>query len=169
MPTMPHRTLTNGTTPAMSDEQKSKVDQLLEETETISKIQYRKETRGRGRSSEYEKFADLAENLEKEGAKKKVPEITESTVSSIRTQVEKLNHDDATKKAEKEFIATRRKITEDGEDVTDEDGNKLYNLYISRQEPTEDPSGGKQPSKEPEQQEVSENGTGGGKAEKAVG
>lgn len=152
----------------MSDE----VDDLLEKTETISRTEYRKETKSRGRSTKYQKFADIAENLEKleDGGKaKRVSRITESTVSSIRTQVEKLNHDDATKKEEKEYIATRRKITENGEDVTDEDGNKLYNLYIAHKEPTEDPSGGDKPSAEPEQQEVSENGTGGRKAEKAVG
>jgi hypothetical protein len=91
---------------------------------------------------------DLADNLEKfenGGEPKKVPEITESQVSSIRTQIDKLNPDDATKKEEKEFIATRRKITEDDdEDTFDEDGNQLYNLYIARREPRVEPSGGEE-------------------------
>jgi len=131
------------------DEEQSKVDRLLKETETISRLQYRKETSGRGRSTEYKKFQTLAESLEKDGEAKKVPEVTETTVSSIRTQIDNLNPDEATKKTEKEFIATRRKITEDGEDVTDEDGNQLYNLYISRQEP-------KRPIEEDEDTEDSE-------------
>jgi hypothetical protein len=119
----------------MSEEEKSEVDKLLEKAETISPVQYRKETSGGGRSTEYEKFQDFAQNLEKGGDKKKIAETTESQVSSIRTQIEKLNPEGATEKKEKEFLVTRRKITENGEDVTDEDGNQLFNLYLSRQEP----------------------------------
>lgn len=121
----------------------SEVEDLLEKTETISRVEFRKQTQRGGRSSKYEKYQDLAQELEKGGPAKVIPEITENQVSGIRTQIEGLNPDDATKKEEKEFIATRRKIDEEDErDTFNEDGKQLYNLYIARREPKEEPSGG---------------------------
>ena len=121
----------------------------------------RAETSGGGRSTEFEAFKKLALNLPAGGDAAKITELTESEVSSIRTQVNHLNDDDA---EEKEFVATRRKMkTDAGEDIEDEDGNQLYNLYISHEEvgeETEQPesqnSEEEQPSQngESEQQEV---------------
>ncbi|MCS3658583.1 hypothetical protein GGQ11_003389 [Salinibacter ruber] len=113
----------------------SEIDEIKARTEKISRQQLRAETSGGGRSTQYEVFKELALELPAGGDGAKITELTESQVSSIRTQINYLNDDDA---EEKEFVATRRKMkTDAGEDVEDEDGNQLYNLYISHEETEE--------------------------------
>ena len=60
---------------------------------------------------------------------------------------------------EKEFVATRRKMTTDGgEDITDDEGNQLYDLFISREEVGEQSEESKQISEEHTETEPSQNG-----------
>jgi len=107
-----------------------KVESILVRAEKISRQQMRSETAGGGRSTDYAKFRKLAIELKPGGDAVKISELVESEVSSIRTQVNYLNDEDAD---EKEFVVTRRKMKDRvGDDVTNEDGKKLYNLYIYR-------------------------------------
>jgi len=113
----------------------SDVDDILDRGEDISRQEMRSETAGGGRSTEYAKFRKVALDLEPGGEGKKYPKLTESQVSSIRTQVNHLNPEDAEDDEEKEFIATRRKMkTEGGEDITNDEGEQLYTLYLRRDE-----------------------------------
>lgn len=113
------------------------VEDLLGRTKKISRQELRSKTSGGGRSTKFAKYKKLALSLEPGGAGAEVDKLTESQVSSIRTQINHLNPDDADDE-EKEFVATRRKMTNDAdEDIKDDEGNQLYYLFISREEVNE--------------------------------
>jgi hypothetical protein len=132
------------------------VDDLIKRTKKISRQELRSKTSGGGRSTEFAKYRKLALSLEPGGAGAEVDRLTESQVSSIRTQINHLNPDDADDD-EKEFVATRRKKTTDaGEDITDDEGNQLYDLFISREKVDEEPETTAQSSEKPEEKETSQ-------------
>jgi hypothetical protein len=134
------------------------VEDLMRRTKKISRTELRSKTSGGGRSTKYAKFKKMARALEPGGDGAELNRLTESQVSSIRTQINHLNPDDADDD-EKEFVATRRKMTDDGgDDVTDDEGNQLYDLFIYREQVDEGPEVNKQTSEEHTETESSQNG-----------
>jgi hypothetical protein len=134
------------------------VEDLIKRTKKISRTELRAKTSGGGRSTKYAKFKKMARSLEPGGDGAELNRLTESQVSSIRTQINHLNPDDADDD-EKQFVATRRKMTTDGgEDITDDEGNQLYDLFISREEVDEESEAGKQISEKPTETKSSQNG-----------
>ncbi len=134
------------------------VEDILKRTKKISRQELRSKTSGGGRSSQFAKFKKIALSLEPGGEAAEVNKLTESQVSSIRTQINHLNPDDA-EDDEKEFVATRRKKVNDaGEDVTDNKGNQLYDLFISHEEVEKEQEDATEASEEPEEKKSRQNG-----------
>jgi len=114
----------------------SRAKEILEGMEKVPLDQMRAELSGGGRSSEFAIFKKVAlERLEPGGEPYKAKKLTESEVSSIRTQVDHLNDDGA---EEKEYRVRRQKMKRDnGTDyVDDRDGEEvqLYKVFIRQRD-----------------------------------
>lgn len=133
------------------------VNDLIKRTNRISRQELRSKTSGGGRSTEFAKYKKIALSLDPGGKGAEVTKLTESQVSSIRTQINHLNPDDA-EDDEKEFVATRRKMVSNaGEDKKDDEGNQLYDLFIFREKVDEESETTGRSSEESEDEEAPQN------------
>lgn len=107
------------------------VQEVLENGKEIDKSTYEEETLSVGKSSKYEGFFHKAKSMDPGQVLKFDNGVLESFVSGVRSQVYKLNDDDA-EPSEREFTVKTRKQKEKGRDLTDDEGKKLYTFYILR-------------------------------------
>ena len=112
-----------------------------------------------GRSSKYAKIKDLArKKLEPGGEGFWRKGVTEDVVSAVRTQVYHLNDDNLGEHQEAKYDVTRRKMTDEDGDVTNKDGEQLYEVCIKQEPKKEKPAGEQQDQQEQESDAVPENG-----------
>ena len=117
------------------------IDKIIDTEEELTESQYQKRFSSGG-SSKYEQFIDIASDLDY-GERRSFKGVTENQVSGIRTQVYKLNDDDAEENEDREFIVEQTRLTKDGEDVLirkeNSDGEmkeyEAYEIAISRRRP----------------------------------
>lgn len=107
------------------------VRSVLNNQEEIDKATYEEETLSVGKKSKYEAFFHEAKKMMPGQINKFDSGVTDSFVSGVRNQVYKLN-DDNVEPSEREFTVTTRKQKEDGREITDDEGRKLYTFYIRR-------------------------------------
>ncbi|MFB6216009.1 MAG: hypothetical protein ABEJ72_03445 [Candidatus Aenigmatarchaeota archaeon] len=105
--------------------------EIFDSGKEISESEFQREVHNGGRRSKYESYKDLASDLEPGTRFKFELGATENQVSGIRSQVYKLNDDDADK-SDREFEVHSRRKKSGGREITDEEGNVLFTVYIKR-------------------------------------
>jgi len=138
----------------------SEVDEILDRMEQIPRDQMNEETSGRG-TSEYDKFKKVARQvLEPGGDPLKVDKLVERQVSKIRSRVTNLNSDHLSDHQEAKYDVTRSKMaTEGGEDITNDEGEQLYAVYLDQKPKKEEPEDGQQDTADEEQRDTDQTST----------
>ncbi len=113
---------------------KEKIESVLESGKSMDKDEYEDMFSSNGRSSDYVPFLARAKDLGSDGIIYYDKPVPDNFVSGVRNQVYKLNDDD-TENSDREYTveATKEK-DRSGNDVTDDEGKKLYTFCIRRKD-----------------------------------
>jgi len=113
---------------------KKNIEKVLDSGSFIEKEKYEDKFDSNGRTSDYIKFLQEAEDLEPNQIKYYNDPVRDSFVSGVRNQVYKLNDDDS-ESSEREYnVEATKEKDQSGNDVTDKEGRKLYTFCIRRKD-----------------------------------
>lgn len=111
-----------------------KLEDVLNSGSLIEKEEYENKFGSKGRTSDYIKFIEEAEDLEPDQIKYYEDPVRDGFVSGVRKQVYKLNDDDS-ESSEREYnVEATKEKDPSGNDVTDKEGKKLYTFCIRRKD-----------------------------------
>lgn len=110
------------------------IKQVLSSERKITKKEHKEIFGSSGRTSDYIKFKERAEKLEKGDITYYETPVPDCFVSGVRNQVYKLNDDDVDKSEREYKVKSTKEKDGSGNDITDGEGRKLYTFSIRRRD-----------------------------------